>query len=62
MGGTFTVKISPDGLNIEVDVNGVVGQSCTDLTSVFNKLGQDINTEKKAEYYLNTEETIDVIM
>lgn len=56
---SFKITIAPDGSTFKVDVDGVVGSKCTDLTKVF-ELGDIIATEKKPEFYLETEDVITV--
>lgn len=60
MKGAFKITVSPDGSKIKVDVGDVVGSSCVNLTEVFNKLGQDSVSEKKAEFYIETPDSITV--
>lgn len=59
MGGKFTVIIAPDGKDFKIDVEGVVGSKCTDLTKVF-EVGEILSTEKKPEYFVETEDAITV--
>lgn len=59
MEGSFKITIAPDGSTFKVDVDGVVGSKCTDLTKVF-ELGEIIAAEKKPEFYLETEDAITV--
>lgn len=59
MEGGFKITIAPDGSEFKVDVDGVVGTSCTDLTKSF-ELGEIIAAEKKPEFYQETEDAITV--
>jgi hypothetical protein len=55
------VNISPDGSKVSVEVNGVPGPSCKDLTEQFQKaLGTVIETKKTGEYYLTPEIEVQV--
>ena len=60
MKGSFKVIISPDGKGIVVDVNGVVGASCTDLSKAFTDLGNKAHTELKNEYFQSVPDAISV--
>lgn len=57
---TLTVIVSPDGSGIRVEVDGVVGTSCENLTKTFEKLGAVSHKEKKSEYYLTDQIPISV--
>jgi hypothetical protein len=35
--GQVKVRISPDGSEVKVEVNGIAGESCTDLTAALEK-------------------------
>lgn len=59
MEGGFTITIAPDGSTFKIDVNGVVGTKCADLTKNF-ELGEIIASEKKPEFYLETEDAINI--
>lgn len=60
MKGAFKITISPDGRGILVDVDGVVGTSCTDLSKVFTDLGNKANIELKNEYFTEVPNSISV--
>lgn len=59
MEGGFKITIAPDGSTFKVDVDGVIGTKCTDLTKSF-ELGEVIAAEKKPEYFVETEDAITV--
>lgn len=56
---SFKITIAPDGSTFKVDVDGVIGTKCSDLTKAF-ELGEIIAAEKKPEFYLETEDAITV--
>jgi hypothetical protein len=60
MKGSFKVTISPDGKNVKVDVDGVIGTSCKDMSKVFTDLGSKTDTELKNEYFMNVPDAITV--
>ncbi len=60
MAGSFKVVISPDGSSISVDIDGVQGTSCVNLTKIFSSIGQNMEMKKKAEYYIEAEDNISV--
>lgn len=51
---TVTLKLSKDGKQVEVDVDGCQGESCkTDILDVLSKaLGIAEEEERKPEFYL----------
>lgn len=57
--GSFKITVAPDGGNFKIDVEGVVGTKCTDLTKSF-EIGEVLESEKKPEYFTETEEVITV--
>lgn len=57
--GTFKITIAPNGKTFKIDVDGVIGTKCTDLTRVF-ELGEIVAGEKKAEFYMETEDNITI--
>lgn len=59
MGGSFTITIAPDGSDFKVDVDGVVGSKCSDMTKVF-EIGSIVEAEKKAEFYVEDETAITI--
>ena len=60
MNGTFKITISPDGSKAGVDVGDVTGTSCVELTRVFSKIGKNSISEKKAEFYIETLNSVTV--
>jgi hypothetical protein len=58
--GSFKITVSPNGSSIKVDVDGVEGQGCTDLTKVFEALGTKQVQELKPEYYVAIPDAISV--
>lgn len=56
MSKTLTVTISPNGGEMKVEVDGVVGPSCTELTKAFESLGTLSHREEKAEFYLQEDQ------
>lgn len=58
--GSFKVIVSPDGSKISVDIGDVLGTSCVDLAKVFTSIGQGTDVKKKAEYYIEAEDKIQV--
>lgn len=55
------VKISPDGSKTEVEVNGISGTSCEDLTAgLQNALGMTEKTEHTAEYFIQPDVMVDL--
>lgn len=49
---TVKVRISPDGSIVEVDVDGVQGSSCKDLTEgLIKAIGEVDKSEHKPEFY-----------
>lgn len=52
MAGTITVKVSADGAETSMEVNGVKGASCTDITKgLTDAIGMITDSEKTPEYY-----------
>ena len=60
MKGTFKITISPDGSKVGVDVGEATGTSCVELTRVFSKIGKNSISEKKAEFYIETLNSVTV--
>jgi hypothetical protein len=60
MSGNFTITVAPDGSTFKVDVDGVEGKSCTDLTSIFKTAGKVVEDKKKAEYYIEETQTVEM--
>jgi len=52
VGKEVTIKISPDGSEVEIDANGFVGGSCKDFMKGVITMGTVIEEEKKPSYYL----------
>lgn len=60
MKGAFKITISPDGSKVGVDVGEATGTSCVELTRVFSKIGKNSISEKKAEFYIETLNSVTV--
>ena len=49
---TITVRINKDGSEVKVEADGFTGKSCTNATKdLLAKLGQEVDSHKKDEYY-----------
>lgn len=52
MPGIIEVKISKDGSKVELDGQGFTDSSCASLSAgLVERLGQEIDGDKKPEYY-----------
>jgi hypothetical protein len=54
---TVTVKIPRKGIisgdaEVVIDASGFTGQGCKTVTEAFSSLGQEVETEDKAEMYM----------
>lgn len=59
MSGSFKITVAPNGATFKIDVDGVVGTKCTDITKVF-ELGAIVEAKKKPEYFVEAEDAITV--
>ena len=48
----ITVKISPEG-EIDVEVTGVKGKRCRDVTEFIEKLGKTKSVQRTTDYYMS---------
>jgi len=56
----IVVKISSDGSKTDIEVNGVSGSSCEELTEdLLANLGNKIDSERTSEYYQNEVVTLE---
>lgn len=46
----ITFLINPKKMTVEIEVDGITGQSCTDLTKLLD-IGEVVKEELKDEYY-----------
>ncbi|MFA6088607.1 MAG: DUF2997 domain-containing protein [Candidatus Woesearchaeota archaeon] len=58
----ITIRIPPDGSNITIDQDGMIGKECSDnVKEIISKMGKLIESKKKSEYYKKTKDVhIDV--
>jgi len=48
----ITIRIPPDGSNITIDQEGMVGKECAEnVKELINRMGKLVDSKKKAEYY-----------
>lgn len=57
----ITIRIPPDGSNIIIDQEGMVGKECAEnVKELISRMGKVIDSKKKQEYYKKKDVHIDV--